>query len=209
MGCGCALFQVDALLGALRGRLGAPSALRGRQGAPSAGRPLGIPGNALLLNPCPPNRAAATFQRAATASTHSVMPCGTVASEHYDGTIALTHKVISQLKAKRGRSPDGEKAHQHTPAFVHAAVRHAVHHVRTAEDDDEGDAGTALYDMGDAEIDKVMPRGGTSDVGHHSGSEAVRDTAWPLVREVWQVSSRKRTWTSGALGFRTLYDVAA
>ncbi len=117
------------------------------------------------------------------------MPCGSVASEHYDGTIALAHKIISKLKAKRERSNDGMKAHQHTPAFVHTAVRHAADHVRTAEDNDDGDASTAVYDLDDTAIDRVMPRGGTSDVGHHSGSEAVRDTAWPLVREVWQVGS--------------------
>ena len=32
-----------------------------------------------------------------------------------------------------------------------------------------------------------MPRGGFTDVGQHTGGDAVRDTAWPLVRAVIQV----------------------
>lgn len=64
---------------------------------------------------------------------------------------------------------DGKQGHQRTPAMIEALLKDAK----------------AAVDGEKQRLDH-NPGGGFTDVGLHTGGTP-RDTAWPLVREVFQV----------------------
>ncbi len=177
--------------------------------------PIGRPSpNMLLLTeplrntcpacPVPACRATTSFKHTAAAQGHSSIFCGTVPAHHHSDLVSLIHNLIEERREKRDTEKPGDRAYQRTPAFAHSVVLDALAALlqRTAADDGGDAAGTAgggagVRQVGSAaEVDtwakdapRTLPRGGTTDVGHHSGGDATRDTAWPLVREVLLVSS--------------------
>ncbi len=73
---------------------------------------------------------------------------------------------------ERQRKDHDIKGFQRTPAFVAAVVRDVL----------------AACATGVASTSSSQPRGGFTDVGQHTGG-VPRATAWPLTRQVLQVSS--------------------
>eukprot|EP00198_Chlamydomonas_reinhardtii_P007687 XP_001697024.1 predicted protein [Chlamydomonas reinhardtii] len=105
------------------------------------------------------------------------MPCGGTCPPS-----ALT-RVIGNVRDIIHRSQDAkirsnEKGFQRTPAFIHAAVLDALA-LEVA-----GGGGTT----GTGSWKKTVARGGTTDVGQHTGGDTVRNTCWPLVQATIQVS---------------------
>lgn len=104
------------------------------------------------------------------------MPCGGTCPPS-----ALT-RVIGNVRDIIHRSQDAkirsnEKGFQRTPAFIHAAVLDALA-LEVA-----GGGGTT----GTGSWKKTVARGGTTDVGQHTGGDTVRNTCWPLVQATIQV----------------------
>jgi hypothetical protein len=73
------------------------------------------------------------------------------------------------------REEDNKKGFQRTPAFIQAVVQDALEVLKSGRD---------LQEV----VGSHQPRGGTTDVGQHTGG-IPRDTSWPLVKQVFQVSS--------------------
>jgi hypothetical protein len=79
---------------------------------------------------------------------------------------------VTTLEAKLvKKAAGGSHKIQHTPAFMHAMLMHAL---------------TAVACGGDVDPTAVESQGGFTEVGKHPGSQH-RDTCWPLVREVLKV----------------------
>ena len=111
-------------------------------------------------------------QPSAICGGHAVAACGELASEDHAQFLADLHSLIgAQLAAKQ----KGSKGHQTNPAFIHAMVLQTM---AAWQARGGGGGGVSPSQHG---------RGGFTDVGRHTGSQP-RDTAWPLVREVTQVS---------------------
>ncbi len=87
----------------------------------------------------------------------------------------------------------GQKGFERTPAFMHSVIRDALEGLWSGMEDAmgqelEGDEeGKGDAEGGVVAVPRTLPRGGFCDVGRHTGGDAGRDTAWPLVREVLQV----------------------
>jgi hypothetical protein len=83
------------------------------------------------------------------------------------GQLAQQVQAVAQRMQKKEQKNPDSKGFQRTPAFIYAAVQQVL-------------AGAS------AEEATVIPKGGFTDVGQHTGSEA-RATAWPLVEQLLKV----------------------
>ena len=90
------------------------------------------------------------------------------------------HELIT--KSCNAKAKDGQKSFQRTPAFIVEVAGLALQRLWEQEQDDGGGrGGTGVASQ------LPQPRGGTTDVGQHTGHDTVRNTCWPLVRAVVQV----------------------
>lgn len=81
--------------------------------------------------------------------------------------------ALSKASQRHGNSRSaagGRQGHQRTPAMIEALLK---------------DAKSALHSR---LISEHVPAGGFTDVGQHTGGNP-RNTAWPLAREVFRVST--------------------
>ncbi|KAG2441624.1 hypothetical protein HXX76_003244 [Chlamydomonas incerta] len=103
----------------------------------------------------------------------------------------LISTVHAILKASHtARTNQDEKGFQRTPAFILAAVKDAVEHLadeRARGGGGGGGGGSCGASQKERESKQTLARGGTTDVGLHTGHDTVRDTSWPLVRAAVQV----------------------
>ncbi|KAJ3321859.1 hypothetical protein HDU76_014018 [Blyttiomyces sp. JEL0837] len=107
----------------------------------------------------PEKSSSASFS--AKSTKQSVMECGQVRSSQLDSVLKMIDSLISDAAKITGdkRSAAGDRqGHQKTPSFVRAIVEQAI-------------GGNKV---------KVLPRGGTSDVGLHIGGSA-RETCLPCI----------------------------
>jgi hypothetical protein len=89
--------------------------------------------------------------------------------------------VIEAMQRRKQKDPHS-KGFQRTPAFIHAVVQQLLSGGAGQEDEAGSDEeGGGLLE--------IMPRGGFTDVGQHTGSQA-RATAWPLVEQLLKVGGR-------------------
>jgi hypothetical protein len=104
----------------------------------------------------------------ATCGGHSILACWPVDEQAFtSGQLASkVHVVAKTMQAEKQKDPH-HKGFQRTPAFIHAVVQEVL-------------------SGADADV-QVVPKGGTTDVGQHTGSQA-RATAWPLVEQLLKVS---------------------
>jgi hypothetical protein len=120
------------------------------------------------------------MQHTANCTGSVELPVGSVpAAELQDFTTKLRRLIAKAEERERDeRSSLGSKrqGHQKTPAMVLALSRQALA-IMAAEA-----AGMSCED-----VPECAPRGGTTDVGLHTGGTP-RNTAWPLVREAFKVS---------------------
>lgn len=147
--------------------------------------------------PAPRSSPARPFQHTAYCCGHTVLPCGDVDTCHMSRLLHLVRRLeadrrTAHRKHKYGGRTEpgnkGQKGFQRTPAFMHSVVMDALeglwsgveHAVGQGEEGGAGGGGVAA-------VPGTLPRGGFCDVGRHTGGDAGRDTAWPLVREVLQV----------------------
>lgn len=103
----------------------------------------------------------------------SVIHAGTVCEEKYEALLLNLKEAFAKAELRDGRkrsAAGGKQGHQRTPAMIEALLE---------------DAKAALEDS-ERDVVENIPRGGFTDVGRHTGGEP-RDTAWPLVREVFRV----------------------
>jgi hypothetical protein len=107
----------------------------------------------------------------ATSGSHSILACWPVQEQDWASgqLVRQVQAVASSLQAKKQKDPHS-KGFQCTPAFVYEVVQQLLVGA------DEGNM-------------SVQPRGGFTDVGQHTGSQA-RATAWPLVEQLVLVSHR-------------------
>jgi hypothetical protein len=105
----------------------------------------------------------------ATCGGDCILACWPVDEQAFiSGQLASqVHAVAKAIQAKKQKVPH-HKGFQRTPAFIHAVVQKLL---SGADEDDV----------------QVEPKGGTTDVGQHTGSQA-RATAWPLVEQLIKVS---------------------
>ncbi|PNH10968.1 hypothetical protein TSOC_002218 [Tetrabaena socialis] len=112
-------------------------------------------------------------QRTAASDTYVLLSCGRVAADRYDHFRSRCRALEARGNEERQR---GGKSAQRTPGFMLAVI----------------DSALATLDMADEEFNDhlkggaVKPRGGFTDVGQHTGGDATRSTAWPLVMAVTQ-----------------------
>lgn len=99
----------------------------------------------------------------ATCNDYAVMDAGSIPSAVFGEAMSRMDAAISKMQI------DNEKTHK-TPAFVYEVLLAVVEALRT------GGAGSVK-----------SARGGTADVGRHTGSER-RDTSWALVQQTFRVS---------------------
>jgi hypothetical protein len=100
------------------------------------------------------------------------MQAGSLPASELTGFICSVHKKVSSQQEKKKSDPD-MKGLQRTSAFIHSVITSVLH------------ARNAAASSADAPL--LLPRGGFTDVGIHTGHAAARDTCWPLVREVLKV----------------------
>ena len=81
--------------------------------------------------------------------------------------LSKTLEQVKNLKGEQRSAAEGGQGHQKTPAFIHALIRQTLRSL-----DETSDNGT-----------KILPFGGTCDVGRHSGGLS-RMTTVPLVNAV-------------------------
>ncbi len=113
------------------------------------------------------------MQHDAACAGHAALPCGTIPVDRFPGFLQMlaAREAAALSEAQPGRGE--QRKVQRTPAYIHALA------VRVLQEVNSVASGSAA----------VHARGGFSDVGRHTGSEA-RDTCWPLVREVIKVRAQ-------------------
>lgn len=120
------------------------------------------------------------MQHTANCTGSVELPVGSVpAAELQDFTTKLRRLIAKAEERERDeRSSLGSKrqGHQKTPAMVLALSRQALA-IMAAE----------AAGMSGEDVPECTPRGGTTDVGLHTGGTPC-NTAWPLVREAFKVS---------------------
>ena len=94
---------------------------------------------------------------------------------------------LNDLEQEIFRNLDNGGKLQRTPAFAHGMVQIAL--------DLTARGVTCMEAVKAKELPQVQAKGGTTDVGRHTGSEA-RDVCWGLAREVLRVSLFKSLFTS-------------
>ena len=97
----------------------------------------------------------------------SVVHVGTTREDQFDPLLELLREKLGDIDKK---NEGGAQVLQRAPSAIAAAFKTA----KAALDEE----GATRHD----------PKGGFTDVGIHGG-DCPRDIAWPLVREVFQVSS--------------------
>lgn len=115
----------------------------------------------------------------------TVVEVGTAPPATVPKIICLMRAIMKEAKAAKAKDPQN-KGHQTNPAYALSALQAAV--VKVLDDQKKAGGGGEAVNKGD-NVPSVHAAGGFTDVGRHTGSEP-RDTAWPLVREVWRVSGR-------------------
>lgn len=100
------------------------------------------------------------------------MKAGSVPTDMLSTAFFHLDRIVSAALAKK--KAHNAKGHQRTPAFIYEALIAAIQ-------DSNGGVVDSHYKS------EVMARGGTTDVGKHTGSKP-RDTSWPLVQQVFLVS---------------------
>jgi hypothetical protein len=121
-------------------------------------------------------------------SSFACVYAGSIPEQQYSALVSTVHSIIQEQHAKKKQDRDGIKGtdrshYQRTPAFVLSAV-HTALGVLDDEEEEEEAAGRAAKKV--ADIAFTPPRGGFTDVGEHSGSQA-RSTAWALLQSVLKV----------------------
>ncbi|KAG2455049.1 hypothetical protein HYH02_000874 [Chlamydomonas schloesseri] len=115
---------------------------------------------------------------AKTGGEPSLLPCGmTIPASELPRTLSSARALMD--KSLKARTKSGEHGFQRTPAFIHAAVTAALQQAWQQKRGGGFSAGSCSSE--------VVARGGTTDVGQHTGSDTVRCTSWPLVRATLQV----------------------
>jgi hypothetical protein len=137
---------------------------------------------------------ASNMQHTAKPSSCSILHSGSIPAADLEAFCATLNSLISarqaakQKKQQNGDS-DASKVFQRTPAFIHAVIQDAIAAVRSAGSAAAAAAGEETQQQGEVGRKPVTaPKGGTTDVGQHTGG-IPRDTAWPVVKAVLQVSS--------------------
>jgi hypothetical protein len=97
--------------------------------------------------------------------------CGSLPASAYGELIQRVHAAEAKAADDVKKGGDKTKKLQRVPAFIHTLVAAVLHNM----EDGKGD-----------ESIHAAERGGTTDVGQHTGSTA-RDTCWPLARETFRV----------------------
>eukprot|EP00884_Botryococcus_braunii_P022386 jgi/Botrbrau1/8831/Bobra.0335s0018.1 len=123
-----------------------------------------------LLIKCSPEPAGATAPVARCCDS-TVIQAGSIPFHLLSKTFKRLDELAHlALQLKNDKDGTGKKGHQRTPAFIHTALLAAI-----------GDANAGVFDR----QHHITARGGTTDVGMHTGSQA-RDTSWPLVHQVFR-----------------------
>eukprot|EP00198_Chlamydomonas_reinhardtii_P008814 XP_001698151.1 predicted protein [Chlamydomonas reinhardtii] len=127
----------------------------------------------------------------------TVWSCGnTIPTSDLPRVLGIMHELIT--KSRNAKAKDGRKGFQRTPAFIVEVAGLALQRLWEQEQDGGGGGGGAGV------ASKLpQPRGGTTDVGQHTGHDTVRNTCWPLVRAVVQVSLQ----STGVCGPQQLPDL--
>ena len=114
--------------------------------------------------------------------------CGnTIPTSDLPRVLGIMHELIT--KSRNAKAKDGRKGFQRTPAFIVEVAGLALQRLWEQEQDGGGGGGGAGV------ASKLpQPRGGTTDVGQHTGHDTVRNTCWPLVRAVVQVRLMRFTY---------------
>lgn len=99
---------------------------------------------------------------------NKVLLVGEVPSKRLPDLLSSMHDFIK--KQAQAKSKDGKKGHSSSPSYISAVLKAVVQSISN----------------GAAMPVTVYGSGGFTDVGDHTGDPA-RDTAWPLVREVFKV----------------------
>lgn len=126
----------------------------------------------MLLNPRP-GSGSSTLLHGSVAGGVSLIRSGTVDEQDREALFTHLRQALMKASQRHGSSrsaADGKQGHQRTPAMIGALLE---------------DAKAALHSP---ILPEHLPAGGFTDVGPHTGGSP-RDTAWPLVRDVFQVST--------------------
>ena len=119
--------------------------------------------------------AARTFGARAALDTPVSLHVAQIKTHQLEKFQRLAAKFLDAAKERKGdkrSAAANEQGNQKTPSMIHAVLIDAIAALDTEPEPDEG---------------STAPRGGFTDVGLHTGGLA-RDTAWPLVRSVLQVT---------------------
>lgn len=102
------------------------------------------------------------------------LPAGLLQAFH--STLAAVLAKAKKRKGDERSAAGGHQGHQKTPAMIRALALQALEQLAAGEG---------------AKVKERVPQGGFTDVGLHTGGQP-RDTAWPLVREVFKVRCGRR-----------------
>lgn len=118
-----------------------------------------------------------SWQHAARCKSYETALCGSLADASQLGSLLKRVKdVMKRKQAEKKDSGGQDKGFQRTPAFVLWAVQKAL-----AAGDDGRSSGDDSIGGGRGGGHREHPRGGTADVGQHTGC-APRGTTWPLFK---------------------------
>jgi hypothetical protein len=95
------------------------------------------------------------------------------------GNLGRKVDAVAQAMLRKKQKDPHSKGFQRTPAFIHAVVQQLLAGGGAGQEDGSGSDD-------DSRGVEVEPRGGFTDVGQHTGSQA-RATAWPLVEQLLKV----------------------
>ena len=110
------------------------------------------------------------YQFSSVAKSFAILHVGEVAIFNLEGFNRRFNGILKEASQRKGdqRSAAGERqGHQRTPAFIHALFVQAL----------------SCECTGKCNCAEVLPKGGFTDVGQHTGGEA-RDTCFALVCSV-------------------------
>lgn len=130
--------------------------------------------------------------------SYTCLYAGSVPKEQYSALVSTMHSIIKEQhahkKQERATGIDGNDRsyYQRTPAFVLSAVHAALAALAAEEQQEDSqvfgeDLLHRIISRADADdVDFPPPRGGFTDVGEHSNSQA-RPTTWALLQSVLKV----------------------
>lgn len=151
------------------------------------------------------------MQHTAAPYGHAVLPCGDVKATQFHFMLSLVRNLEKQRRTAHQKQKYGADGvgggwtgFSRSPDFIQGVLLDALEELRSravvglacGQPDTGVEVQTATGALGRGGASstprvsarETQPRGGFTDVGHHTGADVGRDTAWPLVREVLQVS---------------------